>query len=102
MTAYTSVPQAAEILCPEIRQPLRTVSFSANAIADCVNDLARDTKPQLKETCEAWRVRLRLVGVQALQPLCSYLVSFEASSQLELPACPGNLRTGPFERKSRA
>jgi hypothetical protein len=34
------------------QQHLKTISFSANAIADRVNDLAGDTERQLKETCE--------------------------------------------------
>jgi hypothetical protein len=33
-------------------QLLETISFSAHAIADRVNDLAGDTQCQLKETCE--------------------------------------------------
>jgi len=34
------------------QQLLKTISFSAHAIADRVNDLAGDTQCQLKETCE--------------------------------------------------
>lgn len=81
----------------------KTGSFSANAIADRVNVLAGGTQRQLKETCvDVVACSVAIDGVQALQPSCGYLVSFEATSQLELPACPGNLRTGPFERKNRA
>jgi hypothetical protein len=34
------------------QQPLKTISFSAQSLADRVNDLAGDTQCQLKETWE--------------------------------------------------
>jgi hypothetical protein len=44
--------KAAEILCPENSIFFKTISLSANTVADCVNDLAGDIQCQLKEKCK--------------------------------------------------
>jgi hypothetical protein len=46
------VMKAAEILCPEKQQLFKNISFSANTVAERVNDLAGDMQCQLKETCK--------------------------------------------------
>ena len=44
------------------QQLLKTVSFSANAIADRVNDFVGDTQCQFKETCEDLVARSVAIG----------------------------------------
>jgi hypothetical protein len=43
--------KAAEILCPEKQHLFKTISLSANTVADHVNDLVGDIQCQLKEQC---------------------------------------------------
>jgi hypothetical protein len=45
------VMKTAETLCPEKQQLFKTISLSANTVADCVNDLVEDIQCQLKEKC---------------------------------------------------
>jgi hypothetical protein len=46
------IMKAAEILRPEKQQLFKTISLSANTVADRVNDLAGDIQRQLKEKCK--------------------------------------------------
>jgi hypothetical protein len=43
------IMKAAEILCPEKQQLFKSISLSANTVAERVNDLAGDIQCQLKE-----------------------------------------------------
>jgi hypothetical protein len=45
------IMKAAETLCSEKQQLFKTISLSANTVADRVNYLARDIQCQLKERC---------------------------------------------------
>jgi hypothetical protein len=44
--------KAADILCPEKQHLFKTISLSANTVADRVNDLTGDRQCQLKEKCK--------------------------------------------------
>jgi hypothetical protein len=44
--------KAAEVLCPEKQHLFKTISLSANTVADRVNDFAGDIQRQLKEKCK--------------------------------------------------
>jgi hypothetical protein len=46
------IMKAAEILCPEKHHLFKTISLSANTVADRVNDLAGYKQCQIKEKCK--------------------------------------------------
>jgi hypothetical protein len=68
--------KAAEILCPEKDQLFKTISLSANTVADCVNGLAGDIQCQLEEKCKdsvAYSIAIDEIHYRYCTACCFYL-----------------------------